>query len=242
MNENSLDQKICPSCNQPNRATSMYCRYCGMSLEEIQAENIEAAQVPATFETNKVEFNVSYKGKKYCLNFCVLILFIFLLSLMILPTFVLLGGVFATLIMLIILFPLLLCLLIYTFRYTRGMEKIRTFSISDQAIKIIRPNKPPFQINWSEFDTIHMYKYTIYIPSLWQLLDSHRKAYKINFISNDVLKYETSIELVKDFNRSSFKKIKTLIEKYAHRLNKEYIWGKNIQKASQKRMKKQEKI
>ncbi|TFG30377.1 MAG: zinc ribbon domain-containing protein [Promethearchaeota archaeon] len=239
MNENSVKQKICPSCNQPNIVTSMYCRYCGMSLEEIQPVNIEAAQVPVTSETNKVEFNASYKGKKYGLNFCVLIFFIFMLGLMILPTILFPLGIFGTLIMFIIVFPMLLCLLIYTLRYTRGMEKIRTFSISDQAIKIIFPNKPPFQINWSDFDTIHIYKYYIFIPALWDLLSSRRKAYKINFLSKDVLKNETSIELEKDFNRSGFKKIKSLIEQYAHRLNKEYIWGKNIQKVRRKREKKQ---
>jgi len=41
-----------------------------------------------------------------------------------------------------------------------------------------------------------------------------------------------------DFTSSTANRITSLIEQYANRLHKEYIWGRNILKVREKRMKK----
>ena len=125
-------------------------------------------------------------------------------------------------------------------RFTSPMGPVRTFSISEQEIRIIFPKKPPFNIQWSEFNTIQLYKYS---PDYYDMfpVGMSLQAFKINFLLNDALIKETSIELGREFKSRTAKKIRSNIEQYANRLNKEYIWGKNIQKVRRKREKKQKK-
>jgi hypothetical protein len=120
------------------------------------------------------------------------------------------------------------------------MGPVRTFTISDQQIKITFPKKPNFKISWSEFTTVQIYKYN---PGYYAAfpVGINLQAYKINFLSNQGLVKETSIELGREFKSRTAKKIRSLIEQYSSRLGKEYIWGKNIQKVRRKREKRKKK-
>lgn len=237
MNESSEIQKICPSCNQPNKADDMYCRNCGASLEGVAPVKIKGSMMPATSETNKVQFTENLKGWKYCFNCCALVMFILILTIIIIPMITVSWGIAITVIIAIFLLPIGLCFFIQMLRFTSPMGPSRTISISDQEIRINFPKKPPFKIKWSEFDTVQLYKYS---PDYYDMfpVGMSIQAYKIRFLSNDVLKAETSIELARDFSSRTAKRVRALMEQYATRLNKEYIWGKNIQKVRRKRQKK----
>ncbi|MFX1340420.1 MAG: hypothetical protein ACFFDK_17560 [Promethearchaeota archaeon] len=237
MSENLETQKICPACGQANKPDDSYCRNCGGSLEGIEPVKKEVMRVPDTSETNKVQITETLAGYKYCLNCCTFILFILILVIMIYSFFVTPWSVIIFLLLLLTAFPITLCLLIQVFRFTRVMGPIRTFSISDQEIKIKIPEKPVFQIKWSEFNTVQLYKYDSGYYAAFPV-GIRLQTFKINFLLNDALIKETSIQLGREFKSRTAKKIRNLIKQYANRLNKEYIWGKNIQRIRKKREKK----
>ncbi len=230
MAENTEKQKICPSCGQANRVDNIYCRHCGTSLEGIESVKIEEVQVSDSSETNKVEITAYYKKTKYCLNSCGLFLLIFVLVIMIVPILLHPLGVIVFFVFLIFVLPLTICLVNTIFRITKGMGSARTFSISDQQIKIMLPEKPIFQINWSEFDTVQIHKSDPDRSDLMTMPSVKREVYSINFLSNDVSRGITSFMMPNDFNRRTTKKIRSLIEQYANKLNKQYIWGRKRKK------------
>lgn len=104
---------------------------------------------------------------------------------------------------------------------TRSWKKLRTFSISDYYIRINTPKRPPLLIRWADFDTIQMY-----IESSGY---KNRHTYlRMKFYSGQDLYLSYMIERASDFRWSTGKKIRTLIEQYAIRLNKQFISKKKI--------------
>ena len=104
---------------------------------------------------------------------------------------------------------------------TRGWKKLRTFSISDNYIRINTPKRPPLLIRWADFDTIQMYieNGDEYNPHIYL----HMKFYH-----GQDLYLSYMIEKASDFRSSTTKKIRTLIEQYAIRQNKQVISKKKI--------------
>lgn len=92
------------------------------------------------------------------------------------------------------------------------------------------PEKPIFQINWSEFDTVQIYKSDPDRSNLMTMPSVKREVYSINFLSNDVSRGTTSFMMPNDFNRKTTKKIRSLIEQYASKLNVQYLWDKKKRK------------
>ena len=223
-------QKICPSCGQANEGDNIHCRHCGTSLEGIESVKREEVQVSNSSEPNKVEITAYYKKTKYCLNSCVVFLLIFVIVIMIVPIFLHPLGIIAFFIFLIFLLPLSICVVNTVFKITKGMGPARTFSISDKQIKIMLPEKPIFQINWSEFDTVQVYKSDPDRSNLMTMPSVKREVYSINFLSNDVSRGTTSFMMPNDFNRKTTKKIRSLIEQYASKLNVQYLWDKKKRK------------
>jgi len=212
-------QKICSACGQANKAENAYCRNCGANLEGSESVNIETEQVSDVSETNKVEITKTLKASKYGSICCIIIILGIVLGLIFLlysagTIQAAIGAVFLA----ALLLPVVVGFLIYFLFYTSKMGQARTFSISDQEIKIALPNKPVFRINWSEFTTVQLFRFAKGI-----IID--RPALSLNFFTNEGSKRETSIEIGREFKNSTVKKITSLIEQYANRLNKEYIWG-----------------
>ena len=219
MGESIITQKICPACGQANKAENAYCRHCGASLEGDE-------ETTSASETNKVEITEILKGYRNSYLCCMFIMLGIVLSMI----FLLLstgnvGAAFGAVLLSIILLPVVFGGIIYILWYTAGMDKPRTFFISDQEVKIMLPKKPVFQIFWSDFKTIQIRKWST----------TNRKGYSLNFFSNDGSRRDKSkryitIEWRRDFKKDTAKKIKSLLEQYANRLNKEYIWGRKRKK------------
>ena len=226
MSESIITQKICPACGQANKTENAYCRHCGASLEGAKSVNVEPEQTTSASETNKVEITEILKGYRNSYLCCMFIMLGIVLSMI----FLLLstgnvGAAFGAVLLSIMLLPVVFGGIIYVLWYTAGMDKPRTFFISDQEVKIMLPKKPVFQIFWSDFKTIQIRKRGT----------TNRTGYSLNFFSNDGSKRDKSkrriyIEWRRDFKKDTAKKIRSLLEQYANRLNKEYIWGRKRKK------------
>lgn len=224
MGESINTQKICPACGQANKVENAYCRNCGASLDGVESVNVEPEQTTGASETNKVEITETLKGYKYSYLCCMLIMLGIVLGIiLLLASMEDVGAQVGAALLSIFLLPVVFCGIIYVLWYTARMSKPRTFIISDQEIKIRLPKKPIFQINWSDFNTIQIFKSNLSI-------ETNRVGYSLNFFSNDGSKREITIELGRDFKRGTAKNIKSLLEQYANRLNKEYIWGRKRKK------------
>ena len=187
MGESIITQKICTACGQANKAENAYCRYCGGSLEGAESVNVEPEQTASASETNKVEITETLKGYKY-FNLCCML---FVLGIVLSMIFFFLsmenvGGAIGAVILSIILLPVVFGGIIYVLWYSARMDKPRTFSISDQEVKIMLPKKPIFQINWSDFKTIQIRK------AAFGSFTSNRVGYSLNFFSNDGSKRDKS--------------------------------------------------
>ncbi len=167
-------------------------------------------------------------SKKYVSSICCLsfIILVFYIGLGVFPNVIEPGIVaaLASTLFILILGGVSIFFLFYLLWRYRGTGKVRTFSISDELIKIMVPKKHNFQINWSNFDTIQMYKHI----SRSQL--ANYKIYKINFLLNNNIIQDVDIELSVDFSKGKCKQIRSLLNQYAVRMNKEYFWGKRRKK------------
>ncbi|MHA2289835.1 MAG: hypothetical protein ACXABG_13705 [Promethearchaeota archaeon] len=112
-------------------------------------------------------------------------------------------------------------------KFLKGTSQLRKFIINKNYIQIIVPPKPIFKVNWSEFDRIevssrpymkypnvHTANYTI--PSRKYILTNELKFIGKNFIKT------FQILGGRDFN-IKLSEILDLLEKYAIKLNKEFI-------------------
>jgi RNA polymerase subunit RPABC4/transcription elongation factor Spt4 len=241
MNDNIETQKICPSCHQRTKSDNNYCSYCGASLEGIEPEKVEKVRISDTSESNKVEIVKKYKMSKYASIFGAILTPFIIIGFLILGLFIHPLVFLAILIAFIIFTPFIICLWIGILRMKASCGQTRKFSISDQEIKITIPNKFTFQIKWSQFDTIHIIKtmgedYGGFTPYGGGL---HTDFYNFHFFSKNQSAGIFVIETDVDFSTSDTKKIKSLIEQYANRLNKEVIWEK---KAWKRKLKEKDKI
>ncbi|MFX1317256.1 MAG: hypothetical protein ACFE9T_15445 [Promethearchaeota archaeon] len=260
-NSNLENQKICPSCHQLNKRENNYCSYCGVSLEGVESKKVEEVQIPATSEINKQEITETLTGSKYGKLGGWLSCFVLLGVILIAIFFGLsnaepsseeekvgmaLGAAACLVLAIGCVIPSILCLTGSTLHYYRGAGNPRKFSISDKEIKIMIPDKPSFQIQWSEIVTVQIYQSESWRDS--REFGSHRSnpfSYPIffilNFYTTTGLSYNFGIEAGLDFRKSTARRIISLIEKYANRLHKEYIWGKNIQKIRERKRRQQSK-
>ncbi|MFX1337930.1 MAG: hypothetical protein ACFFDK_04920 [Promethearchaeota archaeon] len=238
MNENNETQKICSSCNNVNKGTNTYCRFCGASLEGIEATKLEAAGVSDLSESNKVEIIKDYTLRKYGSICCVILVPFVILGFMILGLFIHPLFFFAFLFIFIVMFPCFICAIIGTLRMKSSYGRTREFSISDQGIKIMLPRKFTFQINWSQFDTIHAFDSVgSDYGALWPTIST--SYYNCYFFSKNTQVTNFILETDVDFSSKDVSRIATLINQYALRLNKDYIWDK---KSAKKKIKEASKV
>lgn len=111
--------------------------------------------------------------------------------------------------------------LLYILWVYRGAGIRRIFSISPKSIKIVVPREPIFEVNWSEFDLIQLHKFS----------GSHNnKLYRFYFISNDEVYKDFLIEGSMHFSGVNCRAIVSQMERYAAKMNKQFIRGKRRKK------------
>ncbi|MFX1574262.1 MAG: hypothetical protein ACFFB0_16085 [Promethearchaeota archaeon] len=254
------DKKICPSCHQVNKKESNYCLFCGATIERVESKTADVKPISATSETNKQEITETLTGSKYRHLGGSLSCFTLLAVLFGVGYFGLMNSnpssgedtlavtIVTTILGLFFIFIILmmLCITFLILKNYRGADKPRTFTISDQSIKIKIPDKPIFQIQWSGVVTVQIYKSKYwsdrkrYGKSLVNLVS--KTVYIMNFYGKNGFLSTFGFHNKLDFRQRTAYGIISLIEQYAHRLQKEYIWGKNIKKVRRKRMKRYRKI
>ena len=138
-----------------------------------------------------------------------------------------LGGIEAFLVLLIIWIIISLFTFFVYRKFLKGTSELRKFIINEKFIQIIVPPKPIFHVNWIQIDkielslqpymkypNIHTNNFTI--PS--------RKYLFINELKFIGKNYNQTFQILggRDFN-IKLKEIFYLVEKYAIKLNKEFI-------------------
>lgn len=210
MSENLNVGKTCPVCGKETNPESNFCQFCGSNMVTSNFEPFEISQ--------------TMRFRKNCFSFCciIFIIFVFYFSLVIAPSvweafqaaivaalfIVLLGGVS--------IIGLLYILWVY-----RGSGIRRVFSISPKGIKIVVPRQPIFEVNWSEFDLIQVYKHAG---------PSNRTDYKLYFVLNDEVYKEFNIEGSMHFSGLNCRAIVSKLEQYAIKMNKQFVRGRRRKK------------
>ena len=105
-------------------------------------------------------------------------------------------------------------------KIARGTPELRKFYISDKIIKILIPPRPLFQVEWSNFDKIEV-KLQPYLKVSYKNLKKYINIHELNFVGKN---YHQSFKILegRDFN-FKFLEIFNLLEKYALKMNKEFI-------------------
>ena len=210
MNENLSAQKNCPACGKENKLDSKFCKFCGANMVTIDFQTIEISQ--------------TMRFRKNCFSICciIFIVIIFYVSLVVMPSVLspfeaaIAAGLFIVLLGGVSFLSLLYILWVY-----RGAGIRRIFSISPKGIKIVVPREPIFEVNWSEFDLIQLHKFS----------GSHNnKAYRFYFISNEEVYKDFLIEGSMHFSGANCRAIVSQMERYAARMNKQFIRGKRRKK------------
>ncbi len=210
MNENLNAQKNCPACGKENKLESKFCKFCGVNM--------------VTFDSQTFEISQTMGFRRNCFSICCIIFIglIFYISLVVFPSLLnpFEAAVAAGLLIILLGGVSFLSLLYFLWVY-RGASIRRIFSISPKGIKIVVPRKPIFEINWSEFDLIHLHKFSI---------PHNRKLYRFYFISNDEIYKDFLIEGSIHFSGANCRAIVSQMKQYAAKMNKQYIRGKRRKK------------
>ncbi|MEE9376729.1 MAG: hypothetical protein V3V33_01695 [Candidatus Lokiarchaeia archaeon] len=210
MNENLSAQKNCPACGKENKLDSKFCKFCGANMVTIDFQTIEISQ---TMRFRKNSFSIC------CIIFIVLIFYV---SLVVMPS--LLNPFEATIaagLLIVLVGGVSFIGLLYILWVYRGAGIRRIFSISPKGIKIVVPREPIFEVNWSEFDLIQLHKFSG---------GHNNKAYRFYFISNDEVYKDFLIEGSMHFSGANCRAIVSQMERYAAKMNKQFIRGRRRRK------------
>lgn len=122
---------------------------------------------------------------------------------------------------LVLMLPVMICGLIFILRHYRNAGIPRTFYISDKEIKIMIPEKPVFQINWSDIEKVYIKK-----RETLGFLNNVHKFFILNFFKSDGTQDKIDIERRKDFKNSTSKKICKNIGQFSQEKKIEFSMGK----------------
>lgn len=112
-------------------------------------------------------------------------------------------------------------------KFLKGTSELRKFIINEKFIQIIVPPKPMFQVNWNQIDKIEvsLQPYMKY-PNIYtkNSIIPTRKYLFINELKFIGKNYNQTFQILggRDFN-IKLNEIFDLVEKYAIKLNKEFI-------------------
>jgi hypothetical protein len=206
MSENLNARKNCPVCGKENKLEAKFCQSCGADM------------VTSDFQPFEISQTMSFR--KNCFSFCciIFIVFVFYFSLVIAPSVwpafqaAIVAGLFIVLLGGVSILGLLYILYVY-----RGSGVRRIFSISPKGIKIVVPRQPIFEVNWSEFDLIQLYKHAGY---------HNNTEYRFYFVLNDEVYKEFNIEGSMHFSGLNCRAIVSKMEQYAAKMNKQFVRGR----------------
>lgn len=105
-------------------------------------------------------------------------------------------------------------------KLARGTPEQRIFFISDKIIKFLVPPRPLFQVEWSNIDKIEV-KSQLYMKVSHKYNRTSINIHELNFIGKN---YHQTFEILigRDFSYK-IREIFNLIQKYAIKMNKEFI-------------------
>ena len=184
-------------------------------------------------EPGKIEIKETMKGTFYslicCMVFCVILLVIVSIAI---PSIMgtsssPLAG-FGTLI-LVGFWIAMVGLMIYIGLKMKGGGKERSFSMDGETIAFNTPNKQPFTINTSDFNTLEVSRIRrrdvldevmLYVKSS---LSSNTVFYKFHFLEAAKTYIVAS---QRDYSKKALKKIRTALEQFCQENNKTYIFKK----------------
>ena len=201
-----LKKKKCHVCDKENESESKFCKFCG---NDLVASNFQPFEISQT-----MMFRIG------CFSSCCIIFMVLLVyfSLVVFPSIMppaqaaITGG---------LLLPILggasFIGLIYMLIVYRGASSRRIFSISPKGIKMVVPREPILEVNWSQFDTIELEKSTG---------DHNNKNYRFYFTKHGVVYGEILIKGSLHFSGINCRTIVSQLQKYAAKMNKQFIGGK----------------
>jgi len=214
MSENLNGQKICPACGKENELVARFCKFCGINMSTYDSQTVENSQTVEISQTMRFRRN----GWSIC---CVIFIGLLLyFTLVVIPNQL---NNFAGALMSGLLLPLVggasFIGLLYILWIYRGAKFRRIFSISHEGIKIAVPREPLFEVLWSKFDLIHLYKYSG---------SQNQKYYRFYFISNGVVYDEFTIAGSMHFSGRNCRAIVFQLKQYAEKMNVNFTRGKRI--------------
>ncbi|MBY8991913.1 MAG: hypothetical protein KGD58_14310 [Candidatus Lokiarchaeota archaeon] len=210
MSENLNAMTNCPVCGKENKKEGKFCQSCGANM--------------VTSDFQPFEISQTMRARKNCFSFCCIIFIgiVFYFSLVVAPSVwpafqaAVVAGLFIVLVGGVSIIGLLYILWVY-----RGSGVRRIFSISPKGIKIVVPRQPIFEVNWSEFDLIQMYKHAGY---------HNNNEYRFYFVLNDEVYKEFNIEGSMHFSGLNCRAIVSKMEQYAVKMNKQFVRGRRRKK------------
>jgi hypothetical protein len=204
MNENT--GTICPNCGKETKIGSNFCQFCGANIVSSDFQPFEISQ--------------TMRFRKNCFSFCCIIFigFVFYFSLVVAPNvWEAFEAAVASALLIVLLGGASIGGLVYILWIYRGSGVRRIFSISPKGITIVVPRQPVFEVNWSEFDLIQIYKHA----------GSHNNnEYRLYFVLNDQVYKEFNIEGSMHFSGLNCRAIVSKMEQYAAKMNKQFVRGR----------------
>ena len=106
----------------------------------------------------------------------IVIIACFLIFMSILSYNIISDGVPGGIVMLGFIWSVSIIFLILIIYFMRGFTKIRSFIINDDGIKISIPNRPEFQIVWSEIEILQFKKHGFGKSRMFELIFTNKEA------------------------------------------------------------------
>ncbi|MFW9879961.1 MAG: hypothetical protein ACFFG0_43360 [Candidatus Thorarchaeota archaeon] len=164
-------------------------------------------------ESEKTEI-IDFSGEKFnkfTVPFWIVAIFIFSMSILNILFIVIFPESQTTIYFSIVL--IVIFILYYYFIVSNSPGKLRKFSISNECIEVLLPNKPKFSIYWSEFEKVEVRLKIIEFKPFY--------VYHIYFLhQNSEKKLSVSLD---DFHRAKIIEFLKIIREYAYSTKKEFI-------------------
>ena len=214
MIENVIEQTNCPACDKENELESTFCKFCGVNIETYDPETIEISETMRIRRISYILFGVIFFG---------IVVYLFLVFFPSITNDLEAKRIFWTTAGILIpvggigVFVWLLWIL-WTYR---GAKFRRIVSISPRGIKIVLPREPIFEVSWSNFDMIH----------LWKSSGGNTgKDYKFYFISNGVVYDDITIKGSVHFSGRKCRTIIFHFKQYGAKMNVKFNKGKRLKR------------
>lgn len=192
---------VCSKCGFNNESESKFCKNCGNPLSE-------------------VSFEIKETLKKTIVSSIICVsIFVFFMILGNIAIFIQIGMVQGFIGMAII-WPITLILIIWITCYLSGGSKGRRFVISHEFILIEIPKRDLFQIFWTQFNSIEIYR-----RISTNIVNAQTIHYNLIFKMRGIVK-SFEIESGREFSRKAIKRIRTKLEEISNNKGIKYIYYK----------------